>query len=192
MELGSPGPVLVVDQHLRRAIPESVRAGQYQYLAGDRRNRQAGRPARFYFSPIRLRHIFRRGGRTTAPTDPTYRAAFIRADSVRYGAILIGKHLNDCDDPDFYPYVSPKSLLLVVLETGLVLLGLLCGARLRFWGDPAEFETYIQAPQFVFQMAIFAFTMLTCFYYGDLYDFTAIRTRRDQLVCLGQSFGAAC
>jgi len=92
----------------------------------------------------------------------------------------------------FSQYVSPKSLLLVVLETGLVLLGLLCGARLRFWGDPAEFETYIQAPQFVFQMAIFAFTMLTCFYYGDLYDFTAIRTRRDQLVCLGQSFGAAC
>src|SRR5579863_7120677 len=92
----------------------------------------------------------------------------------------------------FSQYVSPKSLLLVLLESGLVILGLLCGARLRFWGSPTEFQIYVQAPEFAFQMAIFTVTMMACFYYSDLYDLSAIRTPREQLVCLGQSFGAAC
>ena len=92
----------------------------------------------------------------------------------------------------FSQYVSPKSLLLVILESGLIILSLLCGARLRFWGNPAEFALYVQAPEFAFQMVIFTVTLMACFYYSDLYDLSAIRSRREQLVCLGQSFGAAC
>ena len=92
----------------------------------------------------------------------------------------------------FSQYVSPKSLLLVILESALIVLSLLCGARLRFWGNPAEFALYVQAPEFAFQMVIFTVTLMACFYYSDLYDLSAIRSRREQLVCLGQSFGAAC
>jgi sugar transferase (PEP-CTERM system associated) len=92
----------------------------------------------------------------------------------------------------FSQYVSPKSLLLVILEAGLISLGLLCGVRLRFWDRPVEFESYVQAPEFTYQALIFVVTMLTCFYYTDLYDLNAFRDRREQLICLGQSFGAAC
>jgi sugar transferase (PEP-CTERM system associated) len=34
-------------------------------------------------------------------------------------------------------------------------------------------------------------TLQVCFYYSDLYDLNLVRQRRDQLVCLGQSLGAA-
>ena len=88
-------------------------------------------------------------------------------------------------------YVSPKSLLLAVLEGGTLVLGLLCGVRLRFWGSPAEFESYIQAPAFTFQAVVFVVTLQVCFYYTDLYDLNTVRNRRDQLICLGQSLGSA-
>ena len=91
----------------------------------------------------------------------------------------------------FSQYVSPKSLLLVAFEGGFICLSLLCGARLRFWGSPAEFESYIRAPAFAFQALLFVVTLQVCFYYSDLYDLNAIRSRRDQLICLGQSLGAA-
>ena len=91
----------------------------------------------------------------------------------------------------FSQYVSPKSLLLVILGGGLTILGLLCGAWLRFWGNTTDFESYVEAPDFAFQALIFTITLQVCFYYSDLYDLRAIRARRDQLICLGQSLGAA-
>jgi sugar transferase (PEP-CTERM system associated) len=71
------------------------------------------------------------------------------------------------------------------------MLGLLSGARLRFWGSPADFEEYVGGPEFAFQALFFVVTLQICFYYGDLYDFTAIRNRWDQLISVGQSLGAA-
>jgi sugar transferase (PEP-CTERM system associated) len=91
----------------------------------------------------------------------------------------------------FSQYVSPKSLLLAVLEAGFIGLGLLCGARLRFWNSPEDFASYVQAPSFGLQAAVFVVTLQVCFYYSDLYDLNAVRQRRNQLVSLGQSLGAA-
>lgn len=91
----------------------------------------------------------------------------------------------------FSQYVSPKSLLLAALEVSFILLGLLAGARLRFWGEPDAFTSYVQAPGFIFQAAIFVITLQMCFYYSNLYDLNAVHSRRDQLVCLTQSLGAA-
>jgi sugar transferase (PEP-CTERM system associated) len=82
-------------------------------------------------------------------------------------------------------------MLLVLIEGALIVLGLLCGVRLRFWGDTTGFQTYVQAPEFTFQALIFVLTLQVCFYYCDLYDLRVLRGRRDQMICVGQSFGAA-
>lgn len=91
----------------------------------------------------------------------------------------------------FSQYISPKNLLLVFLEGGFIVLGLLCGAWLRFWSNPAEFASYIHAPEFLIQAITFVVTVQLCFYYSDLYDLNVVRTRRDQLISLGQSLGTA-
>lgn len=91
----------------------------------------------------------------------------------------------------FSQYVSAKSILLATMEGGFIGLGLLCGARLRFWRSPADFDSYIGAPSFAFQALFFIVTLQVCFYYGDLYDLTTIRNRWDQLISVGQSLGAA-
>jgi len=91
----------------------------------------------------------------------------------------------------FSQYVSHKTILLVLIEGVFIILGLVGGARLRFWGNFAEFESFVQAPDFMFQALIFVVTLQVCFYYSDLYDLRALRARRDQLICVGQSLGAA-
>jgi hypothetical protein len=90
----------------------------------------------------------------------------------------------------FSQYVSPKSVLLIVLEAGLLVLALVCGVRLRFWNNPSEFEFYTQLPDFAWQGMVFAGIFQICFYYSDLYDVRAIRHRNEQLISLGQSLGA--
>src|SRR5580704_9250257 len=92
----------------------------------------------------------------------------------------------------FNQEVSPKSMLLVVFEGAFIVFGLLCGARLRFWSNPAEFQSYIQAPEFTIQALIFVITLQVCFYHCDLYDLRELRCSRDQLISVGQSLGAAC
>ena len=90
----------------------------------------------------------------------------------------------------FSQYVSPKNVLLIVLEAGLLVLALVCGVRLRFWNDPSEFQFYTQLPDFAWQGMVFAGIFQICFYYSDLYDVKAIRHRSEQLISLGQSLGA--
>jgi sugar transferase (PEP-CTERM system associated) len=90
----------------------------------------------------------------------------------------------------FSQYVSPKSVLLIVLEAGLLVLALVCGVRLRFWNSPPEFAFYTQLPDFAWQGLLFAGIFQICFYYSDLYDVRAIRHRNEQLISLGQSLGA--
>jgi sugar transferase (PEP-CTERM system associated) len=90
----------------------------------------------------------------------------------------------------FSQYVAPKSLLLILLEAGLMVLALACGVRLRFWNNPSEFEFYTQLPDFAWQGLVFAFIFQICFYYSDLYDLSVIRRRHEELLCLGQSLGA--
>ncbi len=92
----------------------------------------------------------------------------------------------------FSQYVSPKSIILMVTETVLITLSLLCAIRLRFWNDPVQFEVYTSWPDFAVQAGLIVAICQLCFYYNDLYDLTAVRRRSEQLVRLEQSLGAAC
>jgi sugar transferase (PEP-CTERM system associated) len=91
----------------------------------------------------------------------------------------------------FNQYVSPKCLLLASLEGLLIVLGFLCGAKLRFWNSPTEFDSYIQLPGFAVQIAAVVIIFQLCFYYSDLYNLQSIRTKAVQFVYLGQSLGTA-
>jgi sugar transferase (PEP-CTERM system associated) len=91
----------------------------------------------------------------------------------------------------FSQYVSPKSLLLIILEDVLIAFSLLLGAWLRFWNDQAEFENYVRLPEFGRQILIFVIVFQVCFYYSNLYNFAAIRRRHQLIMCLGQSLGSA-
>ena len=92
----------------------------------------------------------------------------------------------------FSQYVSPKSLLLMAMESLLMSLALVCGVFVRFWDSPQDFDTFIQFPDFAIQVIIFVTIFQICFYYSDLYNLDTIRTRYEQLLCLGQSLGAGC
>ena len=92
----------------------------------------------------------------------------------------------------FSQYVSPKSLLLMAIESLLMSLALVCGVFVRFWNEPVEFDSYVQFPDFALQIFIFVTIFQICFYYSDLYNVHTTRTRYEQLLCLGQSLGAGC
>ena len=92
----------------------------------------------------------------------------------------------------FSQYVSPKSLMLMAMESLLISLALLCGVFVRFWNQPLEFDTFVQFPDFAVQVAIFVIIFQICFYYSDLYNLHTMRTRYEQLLRLGQSLGAGC
>jgi sugar transferase (PEP-CTERM system associated) len=91
----------------------------------------------------------------------------------------------------FSQYVSPKSILLVGLETVLIVFSLLCAVRLRFWNDAIEFYAYTDLPHFAWQAALVVITYQLCFYLNDLYDSQPIERRDDQALRLGQSLSAA-
>jgi sugar transferase (PEP-CTERM system associated) len=89
-------------------------------------------------------------------------------------------------------YVSPKSIVLMALESGLMTLALLCAVRIRFWNSAAGFDDYIALPDFAWQAVVFVATLQVCLYYCDFYRLNAIRGRNEQLIALGQSLGSGC
>jgi sugar transferase (PEP-CTERM system associated) len=91
----------------------------------------------------------------------------------------------------FSQYVSPKTLLLVGLETLLISLSLLCAVRLRFWNDTLQFETYTDLPRFAWQLIAIVIVFQACFYLNDLYDPDPESRPQDQALRVGQSLGAA-
>jgi sugar transferase (PEP-CTERM system associated) len=91
----------------------------------------------------------------------------------------------------FSQYVSPKSLLLVGLETLLIALALVCAVRLRFWNDVVEFQAYTDMPRFAWQAAVVILIYQVCFYLNDLYNPQPTERRDDQALRLGQAVGAA-
>jgi sugar transferase (PEP-CTERM system associated) len=91
----------------------------------------------------------------------------------------------------FNQYVSPKSLLLVVLENVLIALSLISGAWIRFRNDSAEFQSYIKFPDFAYQILLVILVFQICFYYSSLYDFGRVRRSYQLVIGLGQSLGAA-
>jgi sugar transferase (PEP-CTERM system associated) len=92
----------------------------------------------------------------------------------------------------FNQYVSPKSIVLLLLEGGLIALALLCGVWIRFWNNSSDFNAYIDLPNFTTQALFFVVTIQICFYYCDLYTLSAIRGRHEQMIAIGQSVGAGC
>ena len=89
-------------------------------------------------------------------------------------------------------YVSPKCVLLFILETLLTVTAILCAVWLRFWSNPADFERYVTAPMFRWQLLAVMLVFQICFYYGNLYAPVAVHDRNEQLIRLGQSLGVAC
>jgi sugar transferase (PEP-CTERM system associated) len=92
----------------------------------------------------------------------------------------------------FNQYISPKSLVLLLLEGGLITLALLCGVWIRFWNNASDFTAYIALPNFTLQAVFFVLTLQICFYYCDLYKLSTIRGRHEQMIVVGQSVGAGC
>src|ERR1700744_3335234 len=91
----------------------------------------------------------------------------------------------------FSRYVSAKSLLLMVVEGIVIVLSLLCAAKLRFWNNPADLAQYVSLPDFAVQSAIVVVVCLACFYYNDLYDLSNGWGSMDSVLRLEQSLGAA-
>ena len=91
----------------------------------------------------------------------------------------------------FNQYVSPKSLLFIFLEGGIVALALLCAAKLRFWNNPSDFSFYVTFPDFAVQTAIVVVVCLACFYYNDLYNLNIVGGTVDRTLRVEQSLGAA-
>ena len=91
----------------------------------------------------------------------------------------------------FSQYVSAKSLLLMMVEATLIVLSLICAAKLRFWNSPAEFGFYVALPDFAVHSAIVVGVCLACFYYNELYDLSASSGSMDQVLRIEQSLGAA-
>jgi len=91
----------------------------------------------------------------------------------------------------FSQYVSPKSILLVGLETVLMTISLICAVRLRFWNNAVAFESYTGLPHFAWKASVVIFIYQTCFYFNDLYDAQPNEWPDDQALRLGQSLGAA-
>ena len=91
----------------------------------------------------------------------------------------------------FSQYVSAKCLLLMMVEGSLIVLSLICAAKLRFWNSPAEFRFYVALPDFAVQSAIVVGVCLACFYYNELYDLSASSGSMDQVLRIEQSLGAA-
>jgi len=92
----------------------------------------------------------------------------------------------------FSQYISPKSIVLLLLEGALITLALLCGVWIRFWNSSTDFTAYIELPNFTLQAIFFVITLQICFYYCDLYTLSAIRGRHEQMIAVGQSVGAGC
>jgi FlaA1/EpsC-like NDP-sugar epimerase len=90
----------------------------------------------------------------------------------------------------FNQYVSLKLLLLGGVEALLTFLALLCGAKLRFWGDPSQFSEYTALPAFGLQTGVFVLMFQICFYYCDLYDHSVAGKPGRQAVALVESLGA--
>jgi sugar transferase (PEP-CTERM system associated) len=92
----------------------------------------------------------------------------------------------------FSQYVSVKSFLLIVIESFVIVMSLVLGARLRFWNDSAEFLVYAGSGSFLIQVATVLIVLETCCYYNNLYDLSVVRPRGEQFLCLAQALGAGC
>jgi sugar transferase (PEP-CTERM system associated) len=92
----------------------------------------------------------------------------------------------------FNQYISPKTIILLLMEGGLITLALLCGVWIRFWNNSSDLTAYLTLSNFTMQAVVFVVTLQVCFYYCDLYTLSALRGRHEQVIAVGQSVGAGC
>ena len=92
----------------------------------------------------------------------------------------------------FNQYISVKSVLLMGLESVLIVMSFLAGAKLHFWHEPAGFLLYTRTPGFLLQIFTVLMVLETCCYYNDLYDLNSIRPPGNQFVRLAQALGTGC
>jgi len=88
-------------------------------------------------------------------------------------------------------YVSRRTLFLIMLETLTVTAAVVCGLRLRFWRNTAEFSYYLGLREFMLHAVAFTAVFQICFYFFDLYDLHAFRRRLEEFVAIGESMGVA-
>src|SRR5262245_45881614 len=91
----------------------------------------------------------------------------------------------------FSQYFALKTLLLSLLEILLVAIAVVCGAKLRFWNDPAEFEAYVLMPGFGLQLIPVIVVFHITFHYAKLYALSGFRGRFEESLRLWQSMGTA-
>ena len=91
----------------------------------------------------------------------------------------------------FSQFVSRKTILLTVLETFLITLAVVAGAKLRFWNDPSEFSAYCQFPDFLLQVLALVIALQLSFYYGNLYNRHSLGRRYEEAISVAQSLGTA-
>src|SRR5882724_5406107 len=89
----------------------------------------------------------------------------------------------------FSRYVSPRTALLACLEGCCIALAVICGAGLRFWQDPMEFQSYVERPDFLVQLLIVVAIFQLCFNLSNLYDLSSIRSRSAEVLHLTQATG---
>jgi sugar transferase (PEP-CTERM system associated) len=92
----------------------------------------------------------------------------------------------------FNQYISSKSLFLAVWEAVLIALCVAGAAKLRFWGSPAEFDSYTMFPDFGLQVLATIVVFQACFYYNELYALPMLARPKEQMLRLSQALGAAC
>jgi sugar transferase (PEP-CTERM system associated) len=91
----------------------------------------------------------------------------------------------------FNQYVSAKSFLLLIVESSVMVLCLMCAVKVRFWNDPIELALYEAWPDFEVQIALVVLVCLACFYFNDLYNLTAHDNPVERILRVEQSLGAA-
>lgn len=92
----------------------------------------------------------------------------------------------------FHQYVAVKSIFLVIMESILLAVSLVCAVALRFWNYPAAFQAIVLKPFFLVQTLVVVLIIQMCCYYNSLYDFHSPRQRPEEFIGLGQSVGQAC
>ena len=91
----------------------------------------------------------------------------------------------------FDHYISAKSLLLMIVESFIIVLSLICATKLRFWDKPAEWASYTTLPGFAIQLIIVVGVCLLCFYCNDLYNLSQDYTSIDGILRVEQALGTA-
>src|SRR3954447_6412112 len=84
---------------------------------------------------------------------------------------------------------TSRNVVRLALEAMLMILALICGAWIRFWDSPVEFELYLRYPGFASQAFVAVAIFQISFYYSELYDPNAPRTRDRQIFAILQSLG---